>query len=594
MDDIIEYLVTEKISTSLLYEWLNTYKSDVAVLCNIKPYEFVPFFQKYVKRRCAWLTIRSKRNEETNVTPQTGIFETTREESKENTYKNGQIVTLGCASYQQTNKEKSKRNGKASKNRSPQNYPTTNRFNTSPSAAAKSNSANLNSLEDFPPLNPKPENAKLKQVKTSSPVQNINSTENFPDNKLNIPLDTKANKRRRGKKQKKYLKSEHIDDSKLCNLNSNLGGKVDNIQVKQRVVLNKVSNSEETDPKLNCLEKSCPGTKEDDVKQATSYLKENCIDPISSSSPIKADVRLKRRITPTPVKMVNNSTPKFGKPCLELTAVRSDLFNTSEECSVERKPVLQNERELLRHARTESAKKSSQPTTVNEVENKSKNHPLPYIEPDPECISMMKELSIFAEVYAFLISNFFTINITADLYFMFELITSKVTIRHKPAKDDMFSSVHNCVYFATSVLSKVVYFLFMLDNTTLEALLEIPFLSRFSPEMLMYIHMCCESSMKAPNIWPDVELGVPFRQDEDSRNNFQSDSTFVSFKKQRDAFCKLLQEWQEKPIDLNNTRHLEIFAEKAKELINLEPSTLNMHHLAKLFCFSINCHLHVS
>ncbi|GFY41052.1 codanin-1 [Trichonephila inaurata madagascariensis] len=313
------------------------------------------------------------------------------------------------------------------------------------------------------------------------------------------------------------------------------------------------------------------------------------------------DIKAKRRITPTPVQVVNSGSVKFGKSHFEMSSskVQSDVFQKPQELFQEQRSDLKHERNLLKQTRDQLSKlptNQSEIKITNIKESKEKIYSEAYLLPDPENISKLEELSVFIEIYSFLLTNYFIPNITSDLYFLFELITTKVTAKDKPKKNDIFCSVHNCVYFAVSVLSKQSQLLYLLDNATLTALLEIPYLIKFSPQLVVYLSQHCKASESSSVLLPSLTR-VPFQLDDDSRINFPDDNSFISFKKQRDLFYELLREWQEQPMDAMATKHHEKFARKARQLINLGPSTINMYHFARLFqsqliascmCFEVN------
>jgi hypothetical protein len=69
-------------------------------------------------------------------------------------------------------------------------------------------------------------------------------------------------------------------------------------------------------------------------------------------------------------------------------------------------------------------------------------------------------LSGLASLYSFFIENHLVPNVLVELYLVLELLTVKAQDDDDDVTDDViggvFSSVHNCVFFATQVLRNQV------------------------------------------------------------------------------------------------------------------------------------------
>ncbi|KFM79692.1 Codanin-1, partial [Stegodyphus mimosarum] len=305
--------------------------------------------------------------------------------------------------------------------------------------------------------------------------------------------------------------------------------------------------------------------------------------------------KARRRITPTPIQASDNSSLRFGNSCFSvpMEKVQSDAFKMMplQEQSYS---TLQEERDMLKYTRSVMSKPPgvSSNAVVEKSVKKSVMQPvsIEYIVPNPENIYFQEQILIIAEIYGFLMSNALVSNITSELYFLFELVTARVSTEGKPSQDDILSSVHNCVYFAVSILSKHCYLLQVLDNATLSSLCEIPYLFIFSPQLVNFLQFYLDASEFTHSLAKQEAVSslnsvnsVAFQAEEDSRSNFINDDTFVSFRKQRDLFYELLQEWQQKSMEYVDSKFCEKFSRKTKLLVNLGPNTVNLYHLAKLF-----------
>lgn len=300
------------------------------------------------------------------------------------------------------------------------------------------------------------------------------------------------------------------------------------------------------------------------------------------------DSKTKRRITPTPIQVAQKGSINFRNSqfAVPTEKVPDDVFKSTPFVETSSQD-LQEERQMLRITRDKLLQCSPSNSFSNlKIEsnfspNKSASNI--FIVPDPEKVCYKNELLIFSVIYDVLISNALVPNITSELYFIFEIITSKTLPEDK--SDDVnciFCSVHNCTFFAVSVLNNLKNVLYLLDNSTLSSLSEIPYLSKFSLCLTNFLQEHC--NMREEIVMKSQLINrVPFYLEEDSRENFIDDHAFSSFRKQRDLFYELLRDWQDQPLGQIDTNFREKFSRKAKSLISLGPNAINMHHLAKLF-----------
>ncbi|GBM19995.1 Codanin-1 [Araneus ventricosus] len=572
MADVLENTLSGSIPKDVLFEWLKTNKSEITNLNAVDNYEFVVYFLNYMKEKCSWLSARAEKANE--------II------SSDKTY----VPKPFCLPAKKEASPQSERNS----------VPFSERES---SPQSERNSVSLSKKESIPqseknwvPLTKKGQFLQLEKnwvslaEKGRSPLTERNSfsaaqrTNNFDH----------AGRTRDAKNEKQICYKEGLNKkAQVLTLGCTP------YQQKRREKNSKNGNAQKhksllTKPNVS----SC--SEFPSIGNNPNYSDLNSFEAFPPLGAKVEDVKSRRRITPTPVQMVSSGSSKFGTPRFELPSskVQNEAFRMHEGSLQEQSSDLQHERELLKQTR---GRLSKPPTDFfqNDVkaldikDSRDKTPPDPYILPEPLSISMIEELSVFIDIYEFLLTNCFISNITSELYFLFEIITAKVSVKDIPKETNVFSSVHNCIYFATSVLFKQCHLLYLLDNTTLTTLLEIPYLCKFSPQLVSRVQLYVMVTENSAGSLPSLKR-VPFHLDDDSRINFPDDNSFICFKKQRDLFYELLREWQEQAAD---SRHQERFSRRAKQLISLGPGTLNMYHLARLIqsqliascmCFEVN------
>lgn len=301
------------------------------------------------------------------------------------------------------------------------------------------------------------------------------------------------------------------------------------------------------------------------------------------------DPKKNRRITPTPVQVISKGSSKFGTARFPIPAekIPNDVFKKTP-LTESPNSSFQTEREMLKVTRNIMSQCVPSPNNFKSANVENKVSPVKhivvnYIVPNPEKISHKKQLEAFSSIYEALITNALVPNVTSELYFIFELLTSKMTSEEKcDDNSNIFCTVHNCVFFCITVLTKLQHMLNLLDKNTLFSLCEIPFLSKFSPELVNFLRV--HSKEKQETVAKSLSVNrVPFLLEEDSRENFIDAHSFTNFRKQRDLFYELLRDWQQQPLDCIDGKFHENFTRKAKLLINLGPNVVNLHHLARLF-----------
>ncbi|XP_054720117.1 codanin-1-like [Uloborus diversus] len=327
------------------------------------------------------------------------------------------------------------------------------------------------------------------------------------------------------------------------------------------------------------------------IKNASATVSPPDIYSLDSFPPIECKVqrnKTKRRIAPTPAPLANKESWKFGHSGFATltTDVPNDAFRKTP-CIENSEYNFDHEREMLKLSKNRFFQSSSISRNSNVVSpvHKSVNadqNIVQFIVPDPGLISHRENVLVIVEIYNLLLLLHFVPNVTAELFFIFKLLTAKVTSLHEPSEKNMFCSIHNCIHFAVSVLNKQHGLLEILDNITLRTLSEIPFLSKFSPELVHFLRDCLFEKLDNTTNLP-VSHCVPFLLENDCKNNFPDEKSFFSFKKQRDLFFELLKEWDQQSSTYTDSKFHNRFLSKAKLLVNLDSSSTNMYHLAVLF-----------
>ncbi|KAK4877815.1 hypothetical protein RN001_010321 [Aquatica leii] len=196
-----------------------------------------------------------------------------------------------------------------------------------------------------------------------------------------------------------------------------------------------------------------------------------------------------------------------------------------------------------------------------------------------DSVTFRERLNILACVYSFLLDNL-VVNITSEVYFVITMLLCKnSTLNSK----HILNSIHNKVYFAVCVLSKLHEFLKILDKFTMRLLIENNRFEQFAETKLLNkvkhmletkVEMCLRSD--------DVQASVYFMCDTDNRSNFPSDSSFRNFRKQRDLFYEILQVWESQHL-VHGWSFDAMLGNRIRVLVNMHWEPCNFMHLAKLF-----------
>uniref|UniRef100_A0A670I1H1 Codanin-1 C-terminal domain-containing protein n=1 Tax=Podarcis muralis TaxID=64176 RepID=A0A670I1H1_PODMU len=319
-----------------------------------------------------------------------------------------------------------------------------------------------------------------------------------------------------------------------------------------------------------------------------------------------------RRINPTPV----SAERTFSKPkmCFTSTPVgQSQTFQsqsgTSPEALVISQEVtlssssgsLQEEREMLKKERSKLLHPTSSPTGLSldsgipMKPNVGQNASLPsenqlVTSADVNKVSCRKQLEQLAQLYSFCIAENLVPNIFLEIFFVFQLLTSKGTSSLEDGENDLnaverqhFRSVHNCVYFAVKVLDYQFQIISHLEKGTLKLLAENDRITSFSPDLherLMAVYE--NSTAKVSLLLPSSIQSVSFQPETDNRSNFSSDKAFHVFKKQRDIFYELLREWEDN-CEKTGWDFEKCLGDRIRVMMAHLSAACNYSHFARLF-----------
>uniref|UniRef100_H3ADC2 Codanin 1 n=1 Tax=Latimeria chalumnae TaxID=7897 RepID=H3ADC2_LATCH len=303
--------------------------------------------------------------------------------------------------------------------------------------------------------------------------------------------------------------------------------------------------------------------------------------PVSATLSSAGKTKPSRRINPTPVsaerplskpKICFTSTPLSRPPVSTFQTGGSPEFLTAtQDCCTTPGggSNLQREREMLKKERFKILQQTAvpsgasfeplTPTKAGYSRSASVPSDTQSIHADSSRVSYRKHLDLLAQLYSACIAENLVPNIFLELFFVLQLLTSRVlaVIGHNERKlllpgfadtveRPYFSSVHNCVYFATKVLEAHFEIISHLDKGTLRLLAENERLESFSPELHRRLVAAYESTTtKVSLVSSSFIHSVPFHPETDDRSNFSSDKAFHIFKKQRDVFYELLREWED-------------------------------------------------
>jgi hypothetical protein len=149
-----------------------------------------------------------------------------------------------------------------------------------------------------------------------------------------------------------------------------------------------------------------------------------------------------------------------------------------------------------------------------------------------------------------------------------------------------FNTVHNCVYFATSVLNQQRKILECFDKITLKMLADNRYISAFIPDLYDFISGLIAADTSKTRTYASsvaaIQGNVSFQSDTDNRQNFPTDQAFNIFRKQRDGFYDILRTWEADHM-LPNWSFAAALGPRIRALLSLHSEPANFVHFARLF-----------
>lgn len=296
---------------------------------------------------------------------------------------------------------------------------------------------------------------------------------------------------------------------------------------------------------------------------------------------------------------------------------RTDVFQKSSNCfnNFDIKEISLNHLNEDRHLLLEEKSKILSKRCSNENKFAVISRKLKFVNVEHEllafksCVTNETALNNIADVYITILNNSFVLNVTSELYFLVMLLTNKhFSIReNKQTEDlqtkynilddlstchnirnittsDLFVSIHNVIFFVVSVLESQINILKCLDKSTLILLSESDriknFSKKFSDQLRKFSKLKSDKVLDAADNLE--QMNVHFNLDTDNRDNFPSEVSFHSFRKQRDLFYEIIRIWELNHLQTDWNFSVGLGG-KIRSLLNLTSDPTNFVHLCRLF-----------
>ncbi|XP_022664569.1 codanin-1-like [Varroa destructor] len=288
--------------------------------------------------------------------------------------------------------------------------------------------------------------------------------------------------------------------------------------------------------------------------------KQTSLTPQTAQSHVKdatheQSVSPKKRITPTPVSV-------WQKPPVLI----ADFVNTPE---MSRSPqeATQRQKKIARTMKQDNA--SIVPTSSDEMIDS----------PEMELVCRQETLDRLAHLYANCLTRNFVPNLLVEIHFVLQLLVVKIK-RMNSQSSLLLGTISNCGYFAVQVLRYSDSLLAILGRDMLKLLRDLPHVQRMNLELHNRLAELYSQERSFSTFRSSFIQGVSFDTSIDNADNFPTQQQFGAFRRQRDAFCQLLKDWQEATFGYDN--HELRFGSRVRNIFELCMDSCNLLHLAQL------------
>lgn len=316
-------------------------------------------------------------------------------------------------------------------------------------------------------------------------------------------------------------------------------------------------------------------------------------------------------------------------------ATKNPQFCAAEPADAEEKIAsFETERELLKLERQRLIKTDNLEANCLEQKCPIKAKISSVIVPKLELVEDVEILDTLARLHGGLISRNLVPNPMSELYFIISLLTTQFKLPNeglesnadvtptstdslKKLKEKMgcqdlseentsqedvenktkekstldtiqyLGTIHECIYFATTVLADQRNLLTALDRTTVKLLSENSHVISFQADLhdyliKLYDEKCRQSKQFKQNEFSIKQTNVCFQVDTDNRENFPSALAFTTFRKQRDLFYEIIKTWEDFHLRPDwNFSH--VLSKKINTMLSMHSDAVNYLHIARLF-----------
>lgn len=354
------------------------------------------------------------------------------------------------------------------------------------------------------------------------------------------PIPVYKNKSNNDLKNKSFSR---LDNTSFCLGDFIVQKKTSANKQKKQKQLNSSSNSNESvKPNLeNCLNLS-------NIEKTD--------DSLNNSKNKYNNLKVSKRINPTSLTSLNKSNEGVtnSKRSIPHDSRNSFSFQKLSDNEV----TIENSRDILQEERLKILNRPKIIEIANSpdlIQTRTRSMSVcSNIQPKVELVTFKEQLNSLALIYSLLIDLNLALNTLSELYFLLTLVLMQANSEQNEKEIDelrialkdnltclgtdeenitgLFKSVHNCVYFAATVLNNQKHLLSALDRASLKLLQENSRLQIFAPELTKQLMRFYSKKVKNKTDICKTSVGenVSFISDTDSRENFPTDASFHTFR----------------------------------------------------------------